>query len=123
MGEGLGLTELGVAAACVIFILDRVFSFILQWKKGENGTTAGNKSPEYWFTANRRAAQEAIDMAVIPVMKQQAEILSRIEARTGLMHELMLKHGFVLDDVQKSLDRLRVTSHEIANRVQRLSDE
>ena len=114
--------DLGVAAILVIMVLDRVFAFVTKLRLGREGdrSEAGAQSTDYWRKANREAAADAIESSTGPVLRQLADILGRLEARSGQMYDMNLRQGFVIDDVQKSVDRLRVSSHVANDQLQKI---
>jgi len=113
MGEYL--QQVGVAGILVILVLDRVFAFIKTQRIGrEPATDAGSQSTDYWRKATRESAQDAIDASTTPILRQLADILGRLESRSAGMYDMSVRQGYVIDDVTKSIERLRVSSH-IAN--------
>ena len=101
------LTQLGIGGILALLVLDRVFAFL----KGRGSEGAGALSPDYWQQTNKRLMGETIETLVLPILKTQTEILARLEARTGQNYDMHMKHGFLLDKIEESLERLRVTSH------------
>ena len=114
------LLNLGVGGVLVLLILDRVFAFLKQRKNGPNHR-AGGQTTEFWRATNKGLIDEGITTLVLPVLKQQTEILKEFQALSARQFELILKQGFVLDAVKVDLEHLRASNHTIVQAVQRLS--
>src|SRR3990167_1495078 len=120
MGEYL--QQVGVAGILVILVLDRVFAFLAKQRLGREGdrVDAGAQTTDYWRKANREAAADAIESSTGPILRSLADILSRLEARSGQMYDMNLRQGFVIDDVQKSVEKLRASSHVANEHLQKI---
>ena len=119
---GDNLLQVGVAGILVLMILDRVFAFVAKQRMSREGAygDAGAQSTDYWRKANKEVAQEAIEASTAPILRQLAEILGRLEMRSGQTYDMNLRQGYVIDDVQKSLERLRVSSHVANDHLQKI---
>ena len=118
------ITQLGVGAIFAIMILDRVFAFIGKGKtRADNGDNAGAQTPDFWRRANKEITIEVMNAIVVPILNKQVDILARIEARSGATHDLSMKQGFLLDEVHKSVDKLRATSHTMTEHMQKIASE
>ena len=103
MNIGEYLQQIGVAGILVILVLDRVFAFVTKQRLGRDGDHGGTS-----------------DVSSALILQSLAEILARLEQRTGQMYDMNLRQGFVIDDVQKSLERLRVSSHLTNDHLQKI---
>ena len=104
------LTQVGVGGILALLVLDRVFAFLKQ--RNRNGVTqAGDQPIEFWRDLNKKIMLESLESVVVPILRQQTEILARLESRNGTSFEMHVKHGYILEDIQKSLERLRITTH------------
>ena len=119
MGEYL--QQVGVAGILIILVLDRVFAFLAKQRSREGDRVdAGAQTTDYWRKANREVAVDAIESSTGPILRSLADILSRLEARSGQMYDMALRQGYVIDDAQKSLDKLRVSSHVANEQLQKI---
>lgn len=101
MGEYL--QQVGVAGILIILVLDRVFAFITKQRMGRDGDHARTH-----------------DVSSALILQSLAEILARLEQRTGQMYDMNLRQGFVIDDVQKSVEKLRASSHVANEHLQKI---
>lgn len=117
--------QLGVGGILIILVLDKVFGFLKE--KGDplpkkNGSAiAGEQSTDYWRGEGKQIVKDALDSGVVNVLRQQVEILARLEARGSTTHEMALKTSFQIEDVNKNLEKLRETQHKISDGMQRLA--
>lgn len=115
------LTSLGVGGILAILILDRVFAFLrIRGAEGQ-GLTAGDQSPDYWQQANKRIMLEIIEGSVLPLLKAQTDILSRLETRYGSSYEQHLKNSFSIEEINKGVEKLRMTLHTHGDLLQRIA--
>lgn len=120
------LTQVGIGGVLVLLILDRVFAFLKNKSSGDtsppkpDSNLAGNQSNEYWQKTTKSITAETIEAMVLPIQRAQTEILARLEVKSGQVYEMGLKQSYVLDDVNKSIEKLRVGQHAIGNSVQNL---
>lgn len=122
MGEAL-ITQVGVGGILALLILDRVFAFLRHRRNGTVVTSsAGEQSTEYWRQTNKDLMLIVVETTIAPILKAQTVILDRLETRSGTSYESQLKHAFMLEDIQKSVERLRLTSHANTDILQRLID-
>lgn len=118
--EPLNVGALGIL---LLLVLDRVITLVKASRensKDPDARPAGQQSVETWREHLRGTLGDALSEMALPIMNKQTDILARMDEREGRIHEMMLKHGFVLEDVQKSMEKLRVTNHEINSHLQRL---
>ena len=115
------VTQIGVAGILVMMILDRVFAFVSKARRNGAGAAAGEQSTDYWRAANKQVVEDALQAAVLPILRVQTDILARMETRGGQSHEAQLEHGFALREVRESLEKLRVSSHATNATLQRIA--
>lgn len=79
------LTDLGVGAAVVLLILDRVFSFIKSQRNGhsdkkrEDEDTAGAKNVEFWQREYDKFAEKIISEITVHTSKIEDRIMKRLD--------------------------------------------
>ena len=110
------ITQIGVGGVLALMIIDRVLTHL----KGRNGSSSGDQPVDYWRNTFKEIVIGSMDGSVTPILRAQTEILSRLEQRSGQNYEMHLKQMFMLEDLQKSIERLRASSHGANDLLQRL---
>ncbi|MGH9651680.1 MAG: hypothetical protein ACRD3I_14590, partial [Terriglobales bacterium] len=89
------LTGLGVGGLVLILALREIRTILADRAGRKNGNGAGgasgNKPPEFWQVEFRKATAEVFETLVLPLLKQQTEILGRLETAMQKLWEENLK--------------------------------
>lgn len=114
MGDTLQQVALGGVVA--LLVLREVFSFL----KNRRSNSEQSVESDQRRHIHKDIILEALDTAALPILRAQTEILARMESRSSAHYELAQRHGFILEQVDKSLDRLRTSNHDIRETLQTL---
>lgn len=112
------VTQVGVAAIVAVMILDRVFAFLKTRKNG--GSTAGEQSTDYWRESHARTMTTAMDQMVVPLLRQQLELLKEMQIANSRHHDEQIKHTYMLEEIRNNLRVLDSSSQQTVHLVQQV---
>lgn len=108
-----GLTSLGIGGIFAIMLIREAVSLVraaLQAKRGSNGQTAGELTPEYWHEQQRLIVRQSLGDLVIPVLRQSQEdtrdLIAKFSNASSLQHDNIRDLKHTLDTANKSLSDL-----------------
>ena len=88
--------EVALSGVLALLILKEVFRF-LRTKK-DNNKPAGEFSPEYWQSEQRRAMTEVLVATIIPILSNQTTIMSDIRTTLSKQSESLV---VILDRISR----------------------
>lgn len=113
------LAQYGVAGILVLMLLDKVFGFLKSRKDDEpRMLTVGDYSVDAWKASSQDLIVTAFNSVVVPLLRQQLEILKESQLSNSRQHELLLEHGFILNQLKLDMEKLRTSSHNTAQAIQ-----
>lgn len=115
------LEQLTLAAAAVFFAIQIVKAVLpLVLGKGETRRTIGELDLDTWRQAHREGVRDVLMANVVPIMQQQADILSELRtlAHSEVAEHLRLQIG--VDALAEGQGKLRESQHRLNEKVQAL---
>ncbi|MBI4521695.1 MAG: hypothetical protein HY701_12715 [Gemmatimonadetes bacterium] len=109
------VAQYGIAALALVILFQvlRIFAPLLTRKAaGDLGTVAGEQSADFWRRTNKELFAEELSASVVPILKQQTDILGELRTMNARQTELMLKVQFTLDEVRSTQDRYHTNTHD-----------
>ena len=75
------LWQLGLGGIVAILLIREVLTYLKTLKSTRNGQkAAGDLTPEYWQTEQRKAITEVVVTVVVPILTSQATILAELKS-------------------------------------------
>jgi hypothetical protein len=102
MSEGFW-TQISAAVLMAIFalqLLDRVFTFLSKKKNGQNGAS-GDRPVDYWQGQFKGIVSDALTVAIVPILRQQANILEDLKTNSQRHTEMLLKASYTMDELKE----------------------